>query len=58
LAERNPDELKQFYDVEAAKEINVPALRSLFEVLGISPGSAQLQRRVRMQAAVRCGVSW
>jgi hypothetical protein len=42
LAERNLDELKQFKHVEAPKEINVAVLRSLFELLGLSPGLAQL----------------
>jgi hypothetical protein len=42
LAERSLDELKQFKHVEAPKEINVALLRSLFELLGLSPGLAQL----------------
>jgi len=42
LAERNLDELKQFKHIEAPKEINVAVLRSLFELLGLSPGLAQL----------------
>ncbi len=42
LAERNLEELKQFKHVEAPKEINVAVLRSLFELLGLSPGLAQL----------------
>jgi len=42
LAERTLDELKQFKHVEAPKEINVAVLRSLFELLGLSPGLAQL----------------
>ena len=42
LAERSLDELKQFKHVEAPKEINVAILRSLFELLGLSPGLAQL----------------
>ena len=42
LAERPLDELKQFKHVEAPKEINVGVLRSLFELLGLSPGMAQL----------------
>ena len=36
------EELKQFKHVEAPKEINVAVLRSLFELLGLSPGLAQL----------------
>ena len=42
LAERSLDELTQFKHVEAPKEINVAVLRSLFELLGLSPGLAQL----------------
>ena len=42
LAERGLEELKQFKHVEAPKEINVSVLRSLFELLGLSPGLAQL----------------
>jgi hypothetical protein len=42
VAERQLDELKQFKHVEAPKEINVAVLRSLFELLGLSPGLAQL----------------
>jgi hypothetical protein len=42
LAERSLDELKSFKHVEAPKEINVAVLRSLFELLGLSPGLAQL----------------
>ena len=42
LAERSLEELKQFKHVEAPKEINVAVLRSLFELLGLSPGLAQL----------------
>jgi len=42
LAEHSLEELKQFKHVEAPKEINVAVLRSLFEVLGLSPGLAQL----------------
>lgn len=42
LAERSVEELKQFKHVEAPKEINVAVLRSLFELLGLSPGLAQL----------------
>jgi hypothetical protein len=42
LNEHSLDELKQFKHVEAPKEINVAVLRSLFELLGLSPGLAQL----------------
>ena len=42
LAERSLEELKQFKHVEAPKEINVAVLRSLFELLNLSPGLAQL----------------
>lgn len=41
LAERPLDELKQFKHVEAPKEINVPVLRALFELLVLPPGLAQ-----------------
>ncbi len=42
LAERALEDLKQFKHVEAPKEINVAVLRALFELLGLSPGLAQL----------------
>ena len=42
LAERSLEDLKQFKHVEAPREINVAVLRSLFELLGLSPGLAQL----------------
>jgi hypothetical protein len=42
LAERGLEDLKQFKHVEAPKEINVSVLRSLFELLDLSPGLAQL----------------
>lgn len=42
VAERSLDDLKQFKHVEAPKEINVAVLRALFELLGLSPGLAQL----------------
>jgi hypothetical protein len=42
LAERSSEDLKQFKHVEAPKEINVAVLRSLFELLGLSPGLAQM----------------
>ncbi|MER9421657.1 DUF6079 family protein [Mesorhizobium sp. M0317] len=42
LSERALDDLKQFKHVEAPKEINVAVLRALFELLGLSPGLAQL----------------
>ncbi|MGD8217686.1 DUF6079 family protein [Pseudomonas thivervalensis] len=42
LAERSQDELKQFKHLEAPKEINVAVLRSLFELLGLTPGLAQM----------------
>ncbi|MDN3568614.1 DUF6079 family protein [Paeniroseomonas aquatica] len=41
LAERPLDELKQFKQVEAPKEINVAVLRALFEMLALPPGLAQ-----------------
>jgi len=42
LVERGLDELKQFKHVEAPKEINVAILRSLFELLGLPSGLAQM----------------
>lgn len=42
LAERSQDELKQFKHLEAPREINVALLRSLFELLGLTPGLAQM----------------
>lgn len=42
LTERSIDDLKQFKHIEAPKEINVAVLRSLFELLGLSPGLAQM----------------
>jgi hypothetical protein len=42
LAERSLDDLQQFKHIEAPKEINVAVLRALFELLGLSPGLAQL----------------
>ena len=42
LAGTGVDELVQFKHVEQPKEWNVPALKSLFELLGLTPGMAQL----------------
>jgi hypothetical protein len=42
LVERALDEIKQFKHVEAPKEINVAVLRSLFELLGLPSGLAQM----------------
>jgi hypothetical protein len=42
LVERSQDDLKQFKHVEAPKEINVAVLRGLFELLGLTPGLAQM----------------
>ena len=42
LVERSLEELKQFKHVEAPKEINVAVLRSLFELLGLPSGLAQM----------------
>ncbi|WP_304526524.1 DUF6079 family protein [Halomonas sp. I5-271120] len=42
LAERGLEELKSFKHVEAPKEINVAVLRSLFELLGLPSGLAQM----------------
>ncbi|WP_295389941.1 DUF6079 family protein [uncultured Thiodictyon sp.] len=42
LAEHSLDELKAFKHIEAPKELDVDVLRALFELLGLSPGLAQL----------------
>ena len=42
LAGTNPGELAQFKHVERPKDWNLPALKALFELLGITPGLAQL----------------
>ncbi len=42
LAEHPQEDLKAFKYIEAPKEINVAVLRALFELLGLSPGLAQL----------------
>lgn len=42
LVERGMDDLTHFKHVEAPKEINVAVLRSLFELLGLQPGLAQM----------------
>jgi len=42
LAERSLDELKQFKHIEAPKAINPELLRSLFQLLDIPPGLAQM----------------
>lgn len=42
LAERSLDELQQLKHVEAPKEINVAVLRSLFELLSLPSGLAQM----------------
>ncbi len=42
LAEHSLDELKAFKHIEAPKELDVEVLRALFELLGLSPGLAQL----------------
>jgi hypothetical protein len=42
LTEHSLEELRQFKHVESPKEINVAVLRSLFELLGLSPGLAQM----------------
>mgnify|MGYP001627038986 FL=1 len=42
LAERPLDELIQFKHIEPPKEINVAVLRSLFELLGLPSGLAQM----------------
>ena len=47
LVERALDDLKQFKHVEAPKEINVAVLRSLFELLGLPSGLAQMATQGR-----------
>ena len=42
LADHPQEDLKAFKYIEAPKEINVAVLRALFELLGLSPGLAQL----------------
>ncbi len=42
MTEHTLEELRQFKHVESPKEINVAVLRALFELLGLSPGLAQL----------------
>lgn len=42
LAERSLDDLIQFKHIEPPKEINVAVLRSLFELLGLPSGLAQM----------------
>ncbi|MCD4676128.1 MAG: DUF6079 family protein, partial [Desulfobacula sp.] len=42
LAAVNIDELTQFKHVEQPKDWNIPALKALFELLGLKPGLAQL----------------
>jgi hypothetical protein len=41
LAATDVDELKNFKHVEQPKDWNLPALKALFELLGLTPGSAQ-----------------
>ena len=42
LAGTGVDELAQFKHIERPKDWNLPALKALFELLGIAPGMAQL----------------
>ena len=42
LAGTSIDELVQFKHIEPPKEWNLPALKALFELLGLTPGMAQL----------------
>lgn len=42
LASTSVDELTQFKHIERPKEWNLPALKALFEMLGLTPGMAQL----------------
>lgn len=42
LAATDIDELVQFKHIERPKDWNIPALKALFELLGLTPGMAQL----------------
>ncbi len=42
LAGTSIDELTQFKHIEQPKDWNIPALKALFELLGLTPGMAQL----------------
>ena len=42
LAGTGVDELTQFKHIEQPKDWNIPALKALFELLGLTPGMAQL----------------
>jgi len=42
LAGIGVDELAQFKHIERPKDWNLPSLKSLFELLGLTPGMAQL----------------
>ena len=42
LAATGMDELVRFKHLEQPKEWNLPAIRGLFELLGLTPGMAQL----------------
>jgi len=42
LAGTNVDELTQFKHIERPKDWNLPALKALFELIGLTPGMAQL----------------
>jgi hypothetical protein len=42
LTDRSLDELTSFKHIEAPKEINVAILKALFELLGLTPGLAQM----------------
>lgn len=42
LAGTSVDELTQFKHIERPKDWNIPALKALFELLGLTPGMAQL----------------
>lgn len=42
LAATSVDELTQFKHIERPKDWNLPALKALFELLGLTPGMAQL----------------
>jgi hypothetical protein len=54
LAATGIDELAQFKHIERPKEWNLPALKALFELLGLTPGMAQLSPRARTSRCRSC----
>lgn len=49
LAGTSVEELAQFKHVERPKDWNLPALKALFELLGLTPGMAQLVTQGRLE---------